>query len=482
MVKNLCTKTDFITYLDAPRHLWAASHGKINKEKLHIYVEHLIEQGYEVEALAVRYVKEILIPKYNIDLNSVRLQPTCTGAKYQARVDVLINNPQTNKWDIYEIKSATSITKLHKFDATFQTLVFQDEFEIGEIYLIHLNANYVRGDKLSLEELFTIRSITSDVELCMEKVRQLRENAWLVINGDNFSTLKECTQPKTCLCKEICHPTLPDYSIYDINRISSSKDKLEKLRSLGILDIHDVPPDFELTPIQKAQVTLAQKGGQFVDKEKIIAELQKLNFPLFFIDYEAFNPAVPLYRGYKPFDQMSFQWSLHILKNDRSETEHYEFLETEIVDPIPNFINELKQHLDDEGSIVVWNQSFEATVNRRIGEIHPEFKNFCLHMNKRMFDLMQIFKNQYYDDPKFKGSYSIKYILPALIPEVSYADLDVSEGASAMTKWKTLVYNKTTQLTPEDKQKLIASLLTYCKQDTFAMVKIYEYLRNTVSN
>jgi hypothetical protein len=182
-----------------------------------------------------------------------------------------------------------------------------------------------------------------------------------------------------------------------------------------------------------------------------------------------------MFDGYKPFDQMTFQYSLHVLKDKESdELEHYEFIETGQIDPIPNLIKSLKQNIGDTGSIIVWNKSFEATQNKRMGEIYPEYAEFCENMNNRIFDLMEIFRDQLYADPKFKGSYSIKKVLPVLVPELTYEGMDIGDGATAMVNWNEMVYGD--YLSDKEREKIRKDLLKYCELDTLAMVKIFEYL------
>jgi len=180
-----------------------------------------------------------------------------------------------------------------------------------------------------------------------------------------------------------------------------------------------------------------------------------------------------MYDGYRPYDQIPFQWSLHIMKELNGELEHFEFIETEQLDPIPAFLTKLKEVFSDKGSIIVWNKSFEGTQNERMGEIHPEFQLFCKNMNNRMYDLMDIFRDGIYAHPKFKGSYSIKKVLPVLVPDLSYDGMDIAEGATAMASWDEMV-NKGSL--PERKEKIRKDLLKYCKLDTLAMVRIFEQL------
>lgn len=471
MSQVMITKTDFIAYLDAPRHLWAIKHNKLSEKELNIFIQHLFDQGYEVEEYAEKYIKEVLIPEYGIDTSDIQLQPTHIDGNFQARTDVLIKNPETNNWDMYEVKSTNEVKKQHKYDATFQYLVFKEKYPIGSINILHLNKEYIRKVDINLSELFQVTDITEEVESLVTDVLTLRDEAIRTVQADDSNDIDKCIKPKECPCISICHHNLPEYSIYDINYFSRSVSKVRQLISEGIESVYDVPKDFPLSEMQRFQVDVAQNGEVVIDTAKIKQDLDGITYPLYFIDYESYNPAIPMYDGYKPFDQMPFQWSLHIQKMPDGKLEHYEFIETEQVDPIPSFLAELQKHIGSQSSLVVWNKTFEGTQNKRMGEIHPEFNEFCEDMNNRMYDLMDIFKNQWYADPKLKGSFSIKNVLPLLVPELSYDGMEIGEGATAMMSWYEMVYGNTI-----DTDETRSNLLKYCELDTLAMVRIYDSL------
>ena len=473
-MKVKLTKTDFIAYLDAPMHLWAIKHNKLTEQEIGVFLQHLFEQGYEVEKHVEKYIKKVLVEQYESKKNEVLFQPTSEGGPFQARADVLLLNPETGKWDMYEVKSTNDISKQHKYDATFQYLVFSKEYEIGDVYILHLNKEYYRKGDLNLRELFKATNVNDDIEKLKDEVNQLRYEALEIIQLEDPSEVEACIRPKDCPCRQLCHRDDPEYSIYDISGFSGSPKKVRELESIGVKSIYDVPKTFDLAPTYRKQVDVAQSRENYIDGDYIQNDLKGIEYPIHFIDYESFNPAIPMYDGYKPYDQMPFQWSLHILREKGGEFEHYEFIETEAIDPIPNFLSALQEIVEETGSIIVWNKSFEGKQNERMGEIHSEFRDFCESMNNRLYDLMDIFQKGYYADPSCKGSYSIKKILPALVPELSYKGMDIGDGATAMTSWYELVYG--------DGDKAIKdNLLKYCELDTWAMVKIYEELVKTIN-
>jgi predicted RecB family nuclease len=466
----MLSKSSFMLYLDCPRHLWAYANGKIDQSTVYEYVKHLSDQGYEVEKYGVKYINEVIKNNLNLSDNQIIFQNNVIDGQFQARVDALIYNPESNKYDIYEIKSSTKVGKNHIYDIAFQWLVLEKNYNIGKAYILHLNKNYVLQGNVDIDNLFMISDVTSDVLENLNDIEQVRIDALEIINTPTKNILASCYKPKECICIDLCHPELPEYSIYDLNRITPKK--IDLLLEDNIVNITDVPDGFKLTDIQQNQLNVAKLGNEVIDFPKIQLELSKIEFPIYFIDYETYNPAIPYLSGYKPYDQIPFQWSLHIL-TEQGDLSHYEFIETSVIDSAPLFIQKLQDLVTNNGSMVVWNKSFEASRNRRIGEIYPEYSNFCESMNSRMFDLMDIFRNQIYDHPKFKGSYSIKNILPVLSPDLNYKNLTIQHGAAAMVGWKNMVFGDKPDIV---KEQIRQSLLEYCKQDTFAMVRIYQEL------
>jgi len=471
------TKTDFIAYLDSPKHLWAIKNNKMDEKEIDVYVQHLFEQGYDVEKYAEKYIQEHLVKKYRSSEDEILLQPSQIDGEFEARTDVLIKNLETNKWDMYEIKSSTKVDKLHKYDVTFQKLVFNKYYELGNIYILHLNKEYIFKEKINLKELFTISDITELTEKLKDEVHLLRYEALEILKEENSDNVLSCIRPKVCPCLELCHKDNPEYSIYDINHLTGSEKKIRELEKMGVKSVYDIPSSFPLSDKQKFQVEVAKSGKACIDINAIRTELASLIYPLYFIDYESFNPAIPMYDGYTPYDQMPFQWSLHIL-NEENKLEHYEFIETDPIDPIPNFLNSLQNYLGDDGSIIVWHEAFEATQNTRMGEIHSKYKDFCENMNSRIFDIMKIFRDGLYSDPQLKGSYSIKNVLPVLVPELSYKNMEIGDGATAMANWNDMVYG--IGASGRENTIIRKNLLKYCELDTYAMVEIYKRLENCI--
>lgn len=469
----MLTKSDFLLYLEAPMHLWAKEHNKLEITAPSAYDQHLMKQGYEVEKVAHDYLIRYVIPSYK---NAELLwQQTYVSGEYQTRADGIVHDLDADTYHIYEIKSSTSEKKDHLPDATFQSIVIGHSLDIQSVHLILLNDEYIRGDELDIEQLFTVPDVTNDVsEMTPTVLAQMRE-ALRVSESESSEGVPNCLNPKTCLCMNLCHPGLLPYSIYNIPNLTPKKRR--ELEDSGTVNIDDIDINFSFTPKQQKIVDVLQSKTPFIDEPTILHLLQGLTYPLYFLDYETYDEAMPLYKGQKPYQKMVFQYSLHIVSSNSEEIQHKEYVARELGDPGKELVKHLRSRMSDVGSVIVWNKAFEGGRNKEMAEQYPEYKDFLLGVNSRMFDMMEIVSKGYYVHPEFKGSWSIKNVLPVMVPELSYKELPINKGDMAMLAWWDMVNSR-----DEAKKKQTANeLLKYCGLDTLAMVKIWEALKNACS-
>jgi len=293
--------------------------------------------------------------------------------------------------------------------------------------------------------------------------------------------LESMAEPKNCLCiyktkSNHCtsfnylNKNIPDYSIYNIARISNKK--VVELVDSGIMSISEVPDDFSLTDRQKKQVEAFNLNKSLIDKVELEKFLNTIEYPISFIDYETLPAAVPKYRNYQPYQHIPFQFSLHVLNSPNEELKHFEFLHDRNTSPDLSFLEALEKYLPKTGSIVVWNKRFESGVNANLAKRNPKYQDFISQVNERIVDLEIPFREQLYVHPGFKGKSSIKYILPILSPQFSYQDLNIQEGGAACEVYNRLIddyYKK------DEREEKIKDLLDYCRLDTLAMYEIYKH-------
>jgi len=465
------TKSDFLLYLDAPIHLWASKHDQLTKKPPSDYDQHLMKQGYDVESLAHTFIEQTVANK----THQLLWQQTYLNGHFQVRTDAMVFDTEAQKFDLYEIKSRSEFDDLNVYDLTFQTIVVEANLPVRHQFAITLNKEYICHGELNIAELFHVEQVDVQVDDKREEVLAMRQDAWRVSQLDSPETLEACVKPKDCPCIEICHPNLPEHSIYHIPRIK--KPKVLELRAQHILSIHDVPEDLKLSDKQRRHVDVAQSGEAVIDQARIASELASYQFPLSFFDYETFNPAIPQHDGYRPYQQMVFQYSLHTI-DQGGQVSHAEFVADQEGDSGRMIVEHMKTQIADIGTVLVWNKTFEMGRNTEMAERYPDLAEFLLSLNDRIRDLADIFSKDMYVHPGFKGSWSIKNVLPVIVPALSYKELEIGKGDQAMLAWWNMRDDKMSEL---EKETVKQNLLKYCGLDTWAMVEIWRELLKLIA-
>ena len=263
---------------------------------------------------------------------------------------------------------------------------------------------------------------------------------------------------------------MPEHSIYDV---WFNEEKLNKLLDMGVLNLEDVPEDMITAARAHRHYTAVKTNKVYIEKDSIKNELSQLIYPLYFLDYETFSPAIPLFDGYRPYQRIVFQYSLHVQDEPGAELKHYEFLWDKLSDPTEALSETLSKQIGPSGSVIAWNMSFEQGCNTEMGERNPKYKKFYEDINDRMVDLIVSFRQGYYVDRRFQNSASLKMVLPVFVPKLSYKELGIQEGGTASESWRVMVDPNTVK---KKFQQIYDDLLKYCELDTLAMVEILREL------
>lgn len=386
-------------------------------------------------------------------------------------VDILVND--NGKWKVYEVKSSTSISDVYLMDTAFQYyLITESGIHIDDIFLVHINNQYVRRGVLDIQALFTVESVLEEVrsrqKFVTEQVRLLQK----VLRKGSIPDIdigEHCTDPYECDFRGYCWQHVPEHSVFEISRLK--KSEAFELYRRGIVRLEDIPDDYPLNRSQRLQVECHTAGSTFVDYEHLAAFLEHIRYPLSFMDFETFMPAVPLFDNTRPYQQIPFQYSLHYREEKGAEPEHREFLAEAGSDPRKEFIERLLDDTARPGDILVYS-SFEITRLRELARDVPASAERIEALISRIKDLMIPFQKRYFYAPAMRGSYSIKAVLPALVPDMSYGDMPVADGGAAMRAFEELWY----ETDEERREEIRRDLLAYCKLDTLAMVRIVEQL------
>ena len=392
-------------------------------------------------------------------------------------VDILVRDGIA--WKAYEVKSSTKVKEVNVQDASLQYHVLTNcGLQISDISLVVINNQYCKDGELDIHKLFRIESVLESVKESLAQTEgSIKRFKEVLAQKEVPAALigKKCTAPYDCNFRGHCWKKVPDYSVF--NLINIKKDKAELLYHSGSVLITDIPLDYRLSDSQALQVQCERDQSVIINKKKLREFVGELHYPLYFLDFESSMMAVPLFEHQKPYQQIPFQYSLHIQNSEEHNYLHLEFLaESDGGDPRLAFINQLIKDCGSEGAIVVYNKSFEKRILTELINDFPAYEYQLNSIVNRMVDLMQPFLKKHYYTPAMKGKYSIKYVLPALCPELSYTDLDIKEGGSASRVFAQML-NKEFE---GDVQQTRTALYEYCKLDTWAMVKILEQIKKVI--
>jgi len=379
----------------------------------------------------------------------------------------------TRGWEIYEVKGSTELKAVHIFDAAVQYRVLTGAgLEVGKVSVVHINSAYTRYGELDLSQLFSIVEITGKAQELQAIIGEELVAQRNMLAGDmpSIDIGKLCEDPYPCDFMEHCWRHIPDDSVFDLRGRGVNKFSLYYQ---GILRQSDIPLD-TLNERQRLQVESTLNQQDHINEKAVEKFVDGLWYPLCFLDFETFMDAIPSFDGCRPYQQIPFQYSLHIQETPDADLQHHEYLAEPGKDPRRELLNTLLERIPAGACIIAWNQSFEIGVLRKLAEYFPERREQVERWIENFKDLMQPFKSRDIYLWQAKGSYSIKPILPLLAPELSYKNLDgVANGGDAMEAW----HRMNSLDDPAQVSEIRNALLEYCKLDTLAMVRILARIR-----
>jgi hypothetical protein len=429
----------------------------------------LIEAGPEEMAKALKQTQQAMEDKQCPAI----FEATFAHDDVLARVDILERLPR-NKWRLIEVKSSTSVKEYYLYDVAIQRLILESLGIKLVPCVMHLNREYVYdGKQFDLEKLFIMEDLTDETAALEQEVKDLLREEWRVLakaKPPDIVPGGHCTHPFDCVFFDLCNKPLPADHVSYLPGISAKK--LEELTSRGIESIKKIPKEISLTERQKRAWECARTGKPWFGRG-LKEALSGLRYPLCFMDFETLGVALPRYAGMSPYDQIPFQWSVHVQRKAGAELEHYEFLADDSNDPRPEFVRALCQVMGKKGSILAYNSGFESGCLAGLAEELPQYKVEIGNIQGRLWDLLPVIRAHVYN-LAFRGSYSLKSVLPVLLPGMSYDGMEVAEGNEAGLAWERMVH---AEAGSEERRSLRIALLAYCKQDTLAMARLIDVLR-----
>ena len=480
---QLLSKSKYLAGLQCLKLLWIQFHEPGRIPETDTVTQYLFDQGRLVGELAKRLFPEgIDISTEDFMGNIARTKELLAerkplfeagilAGKIYSRIDIL-NPINEDEWDIIEVKSSTSIKDVHVTDMSFQKHCCESYgLKIRSCFLALVNNKYVKDGEIDPHGLFNIHDIT-DKTIAVSEGIQDRIDIMLetvkALDCPEVSIGTYCREPYECPLVE-CWEFLPEDSIFDLR---GGKTKQFSLYEEGILSIKDIPDDLQLSRQQQIQKECVLTGDTHIEKEEIRQFLDKLVYPLYYLDFETIGPAIPVYDGMRPYQTIPFQFSLHVVENGQSEPIHYEFLADGKDDPRPQILSELKKLLGFEGSIIAYNSGFEVGILKELVEAFPEYTDWLDGILERIVDLLKPFSSFHYYHASQKDTASLKKVLPAVTGK-GYEEMGISHGMDASILYEKITYGDVTE---EERARVREDLRKYCKLDTEGMIWIVKEL------
>jgi len=487
--KYVISKSQYIKGMQCPKALWLYRHHSELAPEISDRKQFVFDTGHEVGALAHKHFKggiEITEKYYEIEkiIESTKEAinqgkqvifeaGACSKEGVYSRIDILKKVRGRDAWDLIEVKSSTGLKDYHIDDMAIQRYAFTKAgYKIRKSILMHLNNAYVRIGELDVKKLFKLQDCSDIVNKKMRGMKGKVEELITVINKRKEPKQEigaQCSSPFSCDYVDYCWEHVPEYSVYNL----FGGEKLDDLLSKNILDVSDIPDGFAVRGKKRIDLDSYKKNRIYRDQVKIQEFMDSLNYPLYFLDYETIFPAIPLFDNTSPYQQIPFQFSLHIQKSRGGKLKHHEFLHTGADDPRPDFVKALVNSCGSRGSVVVYNKSFEASINDKLAEAFPKFDGKLRKINNRMVDLLIPFRSRHLYHPDMQGSASLKDVLPAFVPSMDYDDLEISDGESASRQYWGCITNTVGY---KEKKRIFKNLKAYCRQDTLAESKLIDVL------
>jgi hypothetical protein len=485
------SKSRFIKGMQCHKALWFQTHRPELKQEASASLQAIFDSGHEVGTLAQQlFPGGVEVPFDGVTLSDQVEQTRSLIASgidtiYEAafshdnifvKADIL--HRTVNGWKIGEVKSSTKAKEVYVNDAAVQYHVISGcGIPVSDIGLVLIDTGYVRHGDIDPQGLFKWVDVTEKVLSRQGAIVAEAKAQRTMLCGTEpaIDIGPHCSEPYECDFAKHCWQHIPSPSVFDFSDIGKP-DAFELYRQ-GIIKMEDVPPTL-LKWRQQLQLDGFLHNNEVVDAGAVQKFMNELWYPLVFLDFETtYMTPIPLFDGTSPYQQVPFQYSLHMQYGPDSELQHHEFLAPTHSDPREEFLNDLLAAIPEDSCILIWNVAFESKILRALAQEFPQHQERIDVIIDNMVDLMSPFRSKNIYHWQFDGSYSLKYVLPALVPELSYDSLTINNGSMASDAWLTMRESEDA----DEIERLRRGLLEYCHLDTLAMVKILEKMKAMVN-
>ena len=494
-MNNNLSKSRYTEGIRCPKNLWLSCYKKDEGVESS---ESILENGQEVGELArhlfgdnynlIKYDNpKKMIEETNIYLENkpnIICEASFNYDNNFCSVDILKND--SDGVEVYEVKSSTKIVDIYIDDISYQTWVLKKcGLNVKKSFLVYVNNQYIKQSDFDINKYFKIKDVTNLINL--DKVERNISVLKNVINSNeepNNDISLDCVKSKSisfeCPFFKYCTRNLPNPNVFDIGWGTRFNKKLDMYKK-GCITYQDILEAGGLNSKADMQMNYELYNlNPRIDKLIIKSLLNTLKFPLYFLDFESYQAVIPTFDGTKPYQQICFQYSLHYYLEENGKLYHKEFLNDDYnANPMYGLCKQLCEDIPMDSCVLVYNDAFEKTRLKEMAEIFPEFSEHLLNIRDNIIDLLPPFKNQDFYVKDMGGSASIKKVLPALFPNdpsLDYHKLEqVHKGDEASSAYVSL------SSLPKNKElELRKNMLKYCELDTYAMVKIYEKLKEVI--
>ena len=484
MKSDLLSKSSFIRGLQCHKSLYLHKYRPELRDETTKEKQKLFETGHEIGILArglfpggVEVPFEGLAITEQIEHTNTLLrqgkeilyEPAFQYNNVFVKVDILYKS--ADGWEIYEVKGSTSVKDVYINDVAVQYYVLSGlGLTISKAYVVHINRYYVRHGGIEITEYFKKVDVTSSTRDKQSYVNQEIARQKIVLAGNMPVTDigSYCDNPYECDFKGHCWSHVTENSVFELR---GHKAKIFSFYCAGHRSMFDVP-EGSLFEKQMFQVYAHQNQKVLFEADEVSHFLKSLWYPLYFLDFETFMPAIPRFEGTHPYQAIPFQYSLHYLGKKHGCLKHREYLFCQNADPREELIRTLVDHIPDNACVLAYNKTFEESVLRNLTFQFPIFKNKIDSIISNLKDLMDPFRRMSVYSWKQRGSYSLKNVLAAIEPCLSYDHMAIQNGHMATSAYSVIIKSDD----PDEIQRIKQALLDYCQLDTLAMVRIYNEL------
>ena len=480
MASKLLSKTKYLNGLQCPKLLWVVFNQPEIIPQPDAATQNKFDQGNLVGELAKKlfpcgidisqddFMGNIYRTEELLKQRKPLFEAGVMVGKLYSRADIL-NPVNDDEWDIIEVKSSTEVKDINIHDASFQKLCWEENgVKIRKCFLAHINNKYVKNGEINPEELFTIEDITESVEFFSVDIRERIAEMLNVVKESSCPEIDigaHCGDPYDCPLMDNCWANLPEHNVFTLYH---GGKKSCDLYDSGVIEITDIPDGYKLNDKQRIQCSSVASDNIYIEKDGIKEFLAGLEYPLYYLDFETFSTVIPIYDGTRPYQNIPFQFSLHVQEIPESNLQHFSFLAAGRNNPRPELLAALHKTIGNNGSIVAYNKSFEENVLKDLAVAFPEYADWIDSILPRFVDLLVPFRNFAYYNPSQHGSASLKKVLPAITGS-GYENMSIAKGDDASLAFLDMVYGN---LTDEECLEIRNNLLAYCGLDTEGMVKI----------